>query len=171
MGLLFLFPTQAERQCRAPASKPIYAEQVALKVKGVHGETLATHSHTTNAVWKISSFICMRHQRATCPSNGAGSAYMLGPTCLYNTSMLLSIIYVVYSVPALPSTLYPWNFSRAVWGQCLVGVNPPRTLRRCRRVWKAVRLVAAVHRRVGSVPGSAVFFYTFFIFSSEWYVT
>ena len=72
---------------------------------------------------------------------------------------VIHVYYFLSPLSALPSTLHPWNFSRgAVWrGGAWSARTRHGTLRRCRRVRKAVRLVAVVPRRVGAVPGSAGF--------------
>ena len=77
-------------------------------------------------------------------------------------------IYVVFDFcPRPPLHTAPLEFSRdAGWrGGAWSARTRHGTLRRCRRVWKAVRLVAVVPRRVGAVPGSAdsILFSLFFI--------
>ena len=57
---------------------------------------------------------------------GASQKRTVKTHVLVYASGMLFMLFIV--VPALPSTLHPWNFSRdAVWrGGCLVGENPTR---------------------------------------------
>ena len=88
---------------------------------------------------------------------------------VYPTSVpaYVHVIYVfLFFPPPSPPHCTPGIVSRdAVWrGGAWSARTRHGTLRRCRRVWKAVRLVAVVPRRVGAVPGSAGFSIPFSFF-------